>query len=100
MRSIRADEALTAATDGAVLVDVRTSVQFERNGLPGSVNVPLAEIRAQRVPEVLQPAVCVVLLCDHGQMSELAGLYLEQAGFTDVANVLGGLLAIRRLDAG
>lgn len=100
MRSIRADEALAASAAGAVLVDVRTSAQFERNGLLGSVNIPLAEIRTQRVPQSLRPEARLVLLCDHGQLSELAGLYLEQAGFTDVANVLGGLLAIRRLAAG
>lgn len=100
MRSIHAAEAVAAAIDGAVLVDVRSRLQFERDGLPGSVNVPLNEIRARTVSPALRQDARLLLLCDHGHLSELAGLYLEQAGFKDVANVLGGLLAIRRLGAG
>jgi len=37
------------------------------------------------------------VLCNHGYLSELAGLYLEVAGFEKVFNVSGGLEALVKL---
>jgi rhodanese-related sulfurtransferase len=39
----------------------------------------------------------VYLICERGQISELVGLYLKEAGFGEVYNVEGGMLAWRQL---
>lgn len=95
MRSVAATEALAAIERGAQLVDVRSPSAFAREALAGSLNVPLEDVRAGRLPNTLSLGTPVIVVCEHGQISELAGLYLEGQGFEDVANVLGGLRALR-----
>lgn len=95
MRSVAATEALAALEHGAQLVDVRSPSMFARDAFAGSVNVPLEDVRTGRLPNTLLPGTLVIVVCEHGQISELAGLYLEGQGFEDVVNVLGGLRALR-----
>jgi len=97
MRSVDPAEAAAAYRQGAAFVDVRTGPQHARDGLIGSQSLPLDAIQAGRTPSGVDPDQPVYLLCDRGQISELAGLYLEQAGFRDVANVRGGLASLRKL---
>lgn len=97
MRSVSPADAVLALRAGARFVDVRSPRQHARDGLPGSRSLPLEAIQAGEVPDDLDRDAPVYLVCDRGAISELAGLYLEQAGFTVVANVRGGLLAIRPL---
>ncbi len=44
------------------------------------------------LPE-LSPDTPVYLVCERGQVSELAGLYLEAAGFEHVFHLAGGMRA-------
>lgn len=97
MHSASPTEAADAYRQGAVFVDVRVDSQHARDGLPGSRNVPLAQIQAGQLPADLPTDEPVYLICDRGHISELAGLYLEAAGFQHVVNVLGGLGALRPL---
>ena len=41
----------------------------------------------------LEPSTPIYLVCERGQVSELAGLYLEAAGFTAVYHLAGGTRA-------
>jgi rhodanese-related sulfurtransferase len=97
MHSVSPADAADAYRRGALFVDVRLGTQHARDGLPGSRNLPLALIQADRLPEDLPTDQPVYLLCERGHISELAGLYLEEAGFRHVANVRGGLGALRPL---
>ena len=97
MRSVSPDDAARALRAGAPFFDVRGPSQHARDGLPGSRSLPLEAIQGGSVPTGVEPDEPVYLVCDHGRISELAGLYLEQAGFTAVVNVRGGLLALRPL---
>lgn len=97
MRSVSPTDAVLALRAGAVFIDVRSPPQHARDGLPGTRCLPLEAIQAGAVPEGLLPSEPLYLVCERGAISELAGLYLEQAGFTAVANVRGGLLALRPL---
>ncbi len=95
MRSVPPEEALAALRSGAVFVDVRTPAQHGRDGLPGSLSVPLASIQAGAEPPGVARDTPVYLVCERGLLSELAGLYLEALGYLDVINVRGGLGALR-----
>lgn len=97
MRSVDPAEAVSAYRRGAAFIDVRTRAQHARDGLPGSQNLPLEAIQTGSVPVGVATDQPVYLLCERGQISELAGLYLEDAGFRDVANVRGGLASLRTL---
>ena len=79
------------------LIDVRAAEELNGNlgHLPGSCPVALAEIH--RVYEILPRDAPVVLICDDGERSSVAALYLEQLGMTMVAALLGGVRQWRDL---
>ncbi len=84
-----------ALREGAAAFDTRTSARHQQDGLPGVAHLSLEEIQAGRLPDVPKEEA-VYLVCERGQLSELAGLYLEAAGFSEVYNVAGGVLAWRQ----
>lgn len=79
-------------------VDVRTVEEVADGTLPGAVNVPLDELSA-RVGD-LDPQRRVVLLCRSGNRSGQAAEFLDAAGFVDVYNLEGGMLAYATANTG
>jgi rhodanese-related sulfurtransferase/CBS domain-containing protein len=69
----------------AQLVEVLPRADWQRERLPGAVNIPLPEMRADAVAS-LDPAAPTVVYCyDHEcDLSARAAVVLEQLGFTDV----------------
>lgn len=74
--------ALKAA--GAQVVDVRTPAEFGQGHAPGSLNIPLDQLRL-RIAEI-DPAVPVIVCCASGGRSAQAKTLLEQAGYREVHN--------------
>lgn len=74
------------------LVDVREPSEVAGGTLPGAVNIPLGELAA-RLDE-LDRSRRVVLLCRSGARSANAAALLAGAGFPDVVNLVGGMLAV------
>jgi glyoxylase-like metal-dependent hydrolase (beta-lactamase superfamily II)/rhodanese-related sulfurtransferase len=73
------------------LVDVRAETEWREDALPGSVNIPLQRLRA-RVGE-LPAGGPIVVYCRTGERSSTAASLLEQAGRTDVLDLIGGITA-------
>ena len=94
MRSVDIEQFLLELQGGALAFDVRTEAQHQRDGLPGTRVLSLEEVQAGSLPDVPKEEP-VYLICERGQVSELAGLYLEAAGFGEVYNVAGGMGAWR-----
>ena len=80
----------TAGSD-AVLLDVREPWELEIARLPGTVDMPMAQL-ADRIGE-LDPGRAVVVLCRSGSRSLAVARFLEARGFRSVANLSGGILA-------
>jgi rhodanese-related sulfurtransferase len=72
-----------------LLLDVREPNEFHYAHIANSVLIPLNQI-PQRLNELnkQQEIVCV---CHHGMRSQQAALYLEHAGFSNLANLQGGI---------
>jgi rhodanese-related sulfurtransferase len=91
---------------GALLVDIRSEVQRERDGIvPGAMYHPrnVLEWRMDPASSHHDPAVDglerrVILMCDEGYQSSLAAATLCDLGFVRVADLVGGFQAWR--DAG
>lgn len=83
-------EDFPAATEGALLVDVRTPEEYDLWHIPGAVNIPLATLRDVITAGDLDPARPVRVYCAVGFRSYLAYRILVQRGFTDVAALSGG----------
>jgi len=85
-----------------VLVDVRETVEREREGMiPASVHVPRGLLEFQADPESpvhvseMRPEQRIILYCGTGGRSALAAKTLLDMGYTDVASLAGGYEAWR-----
>jgi hydroxyacylglutathione hydrolase len=79
-----------------VVVDVRGLVEWRTGHIPGSLHIPLGRLIAQMADRPRsQP---VVLVCESGSRSSIGASLLTAAGFTNVANMTGGINAWRRDD--
>lgn len=86
-------EAEHAASEGAVVLDVREPYEWDAGHIVGSVHIPIGEI--QRRYEELDPARRIVVVCQVGQRSALVADFLGSLGY-DAHNLDGGLTAWAR----
>ena len=77
-----------------LLVDVRESWEFRYCHIEDSILMPLGQV-VERFEE-LDSEADVVVICHHGVRSYRAALFLDQAGFTRVYNLQGGVEAWAR----
>jgi rhodanese-related sulfurtransferase len=79
------------AGEPVYLVDVRQPMEHEHVALPGSVLVPLGELH-RRLAEIRSPDdALVVVYCHHGIRSMAGAQILQNAGFSSVASLTGGI---------
>jgi adenylyltransferase/sulfurtransferase len=86
------------ALDRALIqvLDVRERWEYDLAFIPGAILLPLGELM-DRAGE-LDPRRPVIVYCHHGMRSLQAQRYLQGEGFTQVANLRGGIDAYSRLD--
>ncbi len=79
------------ATERAVLVDVREPDEYAGGHVPGSINLPLSQIRSAEsvLTDKSQP---VFVYCLSGGRSGQATSFLVRMGYTAVTNI-GGISA-------
>lgn len=80
---------LAQTASAPVLVDVREPWEFAICRIEGSINVPMGQI-----PKAMEPwdrNQETVVICHHGVRSAQVGHFLEQAGFTNIINLMGGV---------
>src|SRR4051794_1656518 len=91
-------DAASAMSEGAVLVDIRSELQRERDGVvPGSVSFPrnVLEWRCDpasswRDERVSDPARQLIVMCDAGYQSSLAAANLKRLGLERATDLAGG----------
>ena len=84
--------------EGAVLIDIRSELQRERDGVvPGALYFPrnVLEWRCDPECEARDPRVGgtdrrVILMCDEGYQSSLAAASLKELGFERATDLDGG----------
>ena len=96
--------AAAALEAGAVLVDIRSELQRERDGVvPGSVFFPrnVLEWRCDPASPHRDPAIAddllrkVIVMCDEGYQSSLVAATLQDLGFSRATDLDGGFQAWR-----
>ena len=76
------------ATDGAVLLDVRTNAEYRDGHVPGSKNIEVSQIN--KVSSLVSdPATPLFVLCLSGARSGKAVGALKSMGYTNVRNIGG-----------
>jgi phage shock protein E len=76
-----------------VIIDVREPWEWQSTGvLPESVTISLGELT--RVTETYPTETPILLVCRSGNRSQSAAEYLARAGYSNVANLSGGIVAL------
>lgn len=97
-------EAAAAAERGALLVDIRSELQRERDGvIPGALHHPrnVLEWRADPASEHDDPALSsdldrrVIVVCHEGYQSSLVAATLQDLGYARATDLDGGFEAWR-----
>lgn len=92
------DARAEVASCRAVLLDIREPVEWAHH-IEGAVQVPrgllefAADPTSPRHNAALDPARRVIVYCRSGARAVLAGVTLKTLGYTDVANLDGGITA-------
>jgi hydroxyacylglutathione hydrolase len=79
---------LTQSDPAVQVLDVRERAEWEARHIPGSVNTPYHDVRA--VPEGLDPARPIAVICSSGQRSGVAASLLARQGAQHVLHVVDG----------
>jgi rhodanese-related sulfurtransferase len=94
MRTLKAEMLEAFLRENPLIVDVRPEAEYARGSLEGAIHLPVKAI--QHGEHELPKDRPLLLICERGAMSELAGLYLEAAGYEEVYHLEGGLRALRK----
>jgi rhodanese-related sulfurtransferase len=95
------ERAHAAVRHGAVLIDIRSELQRERDGvIPGSQFIArnVLEWRCDpgspwRDRAITDARARVIVICNEGYQSSLAAATLQQLGLTNATDVIGGFQA-------
>lgn len=79
------------------LIDVREEYEYEADNIGGQL-IPLGDLphRLNEIEELKDQEILVH--CRSGKRSETAQRFMQSQGFTNVRNVIGGILAYNDLD--
>lgn len=106
-KTITTDEAAQrlAENPDAVYLDVRSQGEFAAGHPAGAINIPIAEPgpggmafnqEFLAVAEKVLPRDTALLVgCASGKRSDAACQVLDKAGYTDLANVIGGFSGVK-----
>jgi hydroxyacylglutathione hydrolase len=96
---IEAREFLTSleSPQGVVTLDVRSAQEWSRDHLEAAIHISLPQLPVRMGG--FSKKVPLALLCESGYRSSIAASLLQSKGFRRLSNVVGGMLAVRRLSS-
>ncbi len=89
-------DAVRLINDGATVLDVRSATQYANGHIVGARNLPLNELGGKLDSVSKKKDRPVLVYCELGNQSAKAAATLRQAGFAQVLNLKGGLMAWQR----
>ncbi|MHB8392141.1 MAG: rhodanese-like domain-containing protein [Acidobacteriaceae bacterium] len=73
--------------NGALVIDVRTSAEFNSGHLPNAINLPLQEIETVLPRRVKDKTQLLLLHCQSGMRSGMAKKKLKSLGYVNAFNL-------------
>lgn len=86
-----ADWIADASRASPIMLDVREPWEYQTCHIEGALPMPMNTVPARQ--EELDPQAPIVCICHHGTRSMQVAAFLERNGFTQVANLTGGVHA-------
>ncbi len=92
MKNISPKEArdMLRNTQNTIIVDVRTDAEVAEVAIPKSLHIPIDELYL-RLHEIPVDAN-VIFHCQSGGRSSQASIFADEAGYTNVYNLKGGIM--------
>ena len=87
--AVQLKQYLDSCDEQPLLLDVRQPWEFDICKIDNSVLIPMSQIPSKM--ESLDTARETVVICHHGIRSRRVAYYLEQAGFSNIINLSGGV---------
>jgi phage shock protein E len=81
------DSAAQAIRDGAPLIDVRTAREFSQQSVPGSVNMPLGQLKETLEEQNISTSSQILVFCLSGTRSAAAERQLKAMGYRHILNI-------------
>lgn len=81
---------------GALLLDVREPEEFSAIHAPNAKLIPLGQLNSRLQEIAAYKDKPIVVICRSGRRSAMAVSQLQEAGYTQVSNVKGGIQAWER----
>ncbi len=85
--------AARASTPGVVILDVRTPEEFATGHLPGAINIDVEAADFTNQIAALDKTATYAVYCRSGNRSAVAMNEMAGEGFTDLADLAGGITA-------
>ncbi|MCL2341606.1 MAG: rhodanese-like domain-containing protein [Firmicutes bacterium] len=94
-KSMTADEVKTALGEdkNIILLDVRTREEYKGGHIPGSMLIPLDELGNRAAGELKNKEAKIIVYCRSGGRSASASNILANLGYTNVCNMMGGIMS-------
>ena len=93
-KNVSVTDLKNASEPDKIILDVRRQDEYDAGHVEGVVLIPVQEL-ADRLDELPKDKPLYVI-CRSGNRSMIASEILEKAGFKDIRNVQGGILAWQR----
>lgn len=88
-----------AAEPGVVVIDVRTPAEYAAGHVEGAINMDVESADFATQLEQLDPEGEYAVYCQSGRRSGIAASTMEDAGFTTVHNLKGGIADLQAAGA-
>ena len=96
IKQISADDVRNSLGDSSIMIiDVRTSSEFSKGSIQGSINIPVNEINEKIKSLVSDKNKRIYLYCLSGSRSDAAASILTDLGYTNAYSMTSGLLMWR-----
>ena len=87
-----ADFVAQAQAEGVVIIDVRTSGEFNESHIANAINIDVESMRFDEEIAALDKDVTYALYCRSGNRSSIAAGKMSDAGFTSILNAQVGFI--------
>jgi rhodanese-related sulfurtransferase len=93
---VDAIRAQSMSRQGALLIDVREPDEYAAEHAPNALLIPLEQVSARMQEIAAYKDKPVVVMCHSGRRSAQAAQQLQDAGFSQVSSVAGGIVAWKK----
>lgn len=87
LRQASLESVAQAIRDGAAFIDVRTAREFSQQSVPGSLNMPLGQLKETMEENDISTSSQILVFCLSGTRSAAAERQLKGLGYRHILNV-------------